>query len=168
MDQQGLNAFDFRRSQDLLHGLVRRQRDLEVLNPGTQPWGPQLIAAPTSPAYDATKFMGTYAKNQGWITVRFQMVIASWFAGSGSMAIRTPWVPKILQPTNQIVGSWWGSHSATYYSGPIITASTGAANTDFYLCATTGAATITSTSPWTWANGDTLSGLMTFELSPGY
>lgn len=167
------SGFDFRAAQDLLSSHEARIRALEADCGQSAPWSPLLLgsAAPAA-AYTGGAIQGTVLRRKNWVFARFQMVISGWSAPGGGFFIRTPWVPRNLVAADQIVGAWNAIQvgGAVYTAGVIlsVTATVPGNSADFWLASNTGVANTTATSPWTWANGDILSGLLTFEVLPGY
>lgn len=169
------NTFQFRAQQDLLSQLLARTKTLELDNAEGRPFAPQLISSTTFPTYTSTSLQGTLMRRRNWVFMRWQMVLSGWTAGTGAYAIRVPGPlpPNNLVAANQVVGQWWGEDvSATGYTAGFLvcTATTvPATGSDFWLTNNSGGlAAITGTAPWTWANGDLMSGTMYYEVAPGY
>lgn len=163
-----VSDFDFRASQDLLAKLQARVIALETNNAAARAWVPQLISSSTQPT-NTGAIVGTYVRTGNWVTARFQTKLAGWAGGTGAYAIRAPWVPAIpVAGVNQIVGQWWAQHSASFYTGAMLSVSSGTPNTDFWLTDVNGGANIGATTPWTWATNDVISGWFSMEVGAGY
>lgn len=163
-------GFGFRSSQDLLGGHQRRLGRLETDNSNARAWAPSLTSNATLPSSTGAA-LGTYVRTANWVTARFQLKLAAFSPGSGLYAIVMPWAPRILVTgMSQIVGNWAGSHSGSGYGGGLVTVQNDPNNvfTSLWLTDATGSINIGPPSPWTWASGDSISGVFSMEVAPGY
>lgn len=164
--------FQFRAGQDLLGDLLKRVRALEAASDVASPWSPQIISSGTSPTYSDGSLQGFYLRRKDWVFAQFQAVLSGWVGGSGVYALRTPWPPNLLVPANQGAGQWWalGSGGTATSQGAFVSVSSAVPNNsgDWWFATKDGATIISPTVPFTWADGDMITGIISFQVSPGY
>lgn len=163
-------GFGFRSSRDLLGGHERRLGHLETDNSNARAWAPSLTSNGSLPSSTGAA-LGTYVRTANWVSARFQIKLAAFSAGSGLYAIVMPWAPRILvSGMSQMVGNWGATHSAANYAGSLLTVQNDPNNifTTLWLMDSGGGLTVGPTVPWTWASGDSISGVFSMEVAPGY